>query len=53
MSVIHDKRYCGEEHILLCIKNTVELIAESVAEYLNGSPIKTAMYVMNILLRRD
>ena len=30
-----------------------ELIAESIAEYLNGNPRKTAMDVMNILLRRD
>ncbi len=35
------------------LANDGELIAESVAEYLNGSPRKTAMDVMNILLRRD
>ena len=33
--------------------NESELIAESVAEYLNGNPRKVAMDIMNILLRRD
>lgn len=35
------------------LANESELIAESVAEYLNGNPRKVAMDVMSILLRRD
>lgn len=35
------------------LANESELIAESVAEYLNGNPRKVAMDVMSILLRRN